>query len=576
MGFRADQITGSSALFSGLITVTADLALITENTHVATKAYVDSVAQGLSVKSSVRVATTAALSACTYDNGASGVGATLTGDANGALGTIDTIADLAQGERLLVKNQSAGLQNGIYLITQLGDASNPFILTRATDNDEADEIAASFAFVEEGDTNGDAGFVCTSDNTVTMGTTVISWAQFSGAGQVEAGAGLDKTGNTIFTACTDTSLTINANDIQVNASTGLEVSTGLRLAAQGNGIAGGAGSTLSVNPDTTTGANIQAVNVTVNGVGLDIADIAGNGLVADGSANLDINLSATGGLELDNDYLAVTAMNATAATEALADTDRVLFNDISDSNELKYHTMLQLYNYVSTSIDTNGLTNALTGGNGIGTFSYNGTALVGVDVAASEVAGDGLKAGANAWVLDIEPADFAGAGLVDDGSDNLQINLSATGGLDLDNDYLRLDLNNLEAATIAVDTDSLVIIDATDSSTKKESWADIVNATVGTGLAGAAGVMSVSYGKVASTAVEGDRITGSTYTVAGSAITSYAVTHGLGTANYTATAISDDNVNVWVSQKDATTVTFSFSDSLAVGKNIHWMALKHL
>jgi len=576
MGFRADQITGSSALFSGLITVTADLALITENTHVATKAYVDSVAQGLSVKSSVRVATTAALSACTYDNGASGVGATLTGDASGALGTIDTIADLAQGERLLVKNQSAGLQNGIYLITQLGDASNPFILTRATDNNEADEIAASFAFVEEGDTNGDAGFVCTSDNTVTMGTTVISWAQFSGAGQVEAGAGLDKTGNTIFTACTDTSLTINANDIQVNASTGLEVSTGLRLAAQGNGIAGGAGSVLSVNPDTTTGANIQAVNVTVNGVGLDIADIAGNGLVADGSANLDINLSATGGLELDNDYLAVTAMNATAATEALADTDRVLFNDISDSNELKYHTMLQLYNYVSTSIDTNGLTNALTGGNGIGTFSYNGTALVGVDVAASEVAGDGLKAGANAWVLDIEPADFAGAGLVDDGSDNLQINLSATGGLDLDNDYLRLDLNNLEAATIAVDTDSLVIIDATDSSTKKESWADIVNATVGTGLAGTAGVMSVSYGKVASTAVEGDRITGSTYTVAGSAISSYAVTHGLGTANYTATAISDDNVNVWVSQKDATTVTFSFSDSLAVGKNIHWMALKHL
>lgn len=95
-------------------------------------------------------------------------------------------------------------------------------------------------------------------------------------------------------------------DVSAIAGTGLEAdgSANLRLATQGNGISGGGGSLLSVDPDSETGGDIQPVNVTVNGVGLDIAAIAGNGLVADGSANLDINLeSTTPTLQISSDEL---------------------------------------------------------------------------------------------------------------------------------------------------------------------------------------------------------------------------------------------------------------------------------
>lgn len=85
-------------------------------------------------KDAVRVATTVALPAVTYNNGASGVGATLTAQANGALPNIDGVG-LSVDDRILVKNQVAGLQNGIYKVTQLGDGSNPFILTRTVDAD---------------------------------------------------------------------------------------------------------------------------------------------------------------------------------------------------------------------------------------------------------------------------------------------------------------------------------------------------------------------------------------------------------------------------------------------------------
>src|SRR5579872_4496438 len=101
----------------------------------ATKNYVDAARQGLNAKASARASTTGALPACTYANGSSGgVGATLTATANGALAAQDGVT-LNANDRLLVQNQATAAQNGIYTVTQVGDSTHPFILTRATDCD---------------------------------------------------------------------------------------------------------------------------------------------------------------------------------------------------------------------------------------------------------------------------------------------------------------------------------------------------------------------------------------------------------------------------------------------------------
>lgn len=168
----------------------------TQTTDAATKGYVDAVKTGLDPKDSVRVGTTTNLVA-TYSNGTAGVGATLTNNDTQAALTIDGIS-VVVGNRVLVKNQTTALQNGIYSVTNAGSESTNWVLTRTVDADQDPEVTpGAFTFVEEGTDNSNNGYVCTNTGTITIGTTGITWVQFSGAGQVTAGAGLTKTGNTL-------------------------------------------------------------------------------------------------------------------------------------------------------------------------------------------------------------------------------------------------------------------------------------------------------------------------------------------------------------------------------------------
>jgi hypothetical protein len=170
----------------------------TGNQQIATKVYVDSVAQGLHPITDVVTATTEALAACTYNNGTAGVGATLTEDAaNGALAAIDGVT-LTLNQRVLVKDQAAPAENGVYQLSIVGDGATKWVLTRVTDMDVADEIASTFVFSTGGTLAADTGWVCTSEpESVVVGTSAITWAQFSAAGQITAGTGLSKSGNTI-------------------------------------------------------------------------------------------------------------------------------------------------------------------------------------------------------------------------------------------------------------------------------------------------------------------------------------------------------------------------------------------
>jgi hypothetical protein len=189
----------------------------TQSSDAATKNYVDAVKTGLDVKDSVIVTTTGNLTA-TYSNGTSGVGATLTNSGTQAAITIDSRV-LVLNERVLVKDQTTGLQNGFYYVTTVGTASTNWVLTRSTDADQNSEITpGAFTFVEEGTVGANNGYVCTNVGAITIGTTAISFVQFSGAGSVIAGDGLTKSGNTLNVGGTTNRISISADAVDISAS----------------------------------------------------------------------------------------------------------------------------------------------------------------------------------------------------------------------------------------------------------------------------------------------------------------------------------------------------------------------
>jgi len=249
----------------------------TQSSDAATKNYVDAVKTGLDVKDSVIVTTTANLTA-TYSNGTSGVGATLTNSGTQAAITIDSRV-LVLNERVLVKDQTTGLQNGFYKVTTVGTASTNWVLTRTVDADEASEITpGAFTFVEEGTVGANNGYVCTNVGAITIGTTAISFVQFSGAGSVIAGDGLTKSGNTLNVVGTNNRISISADAVDISSSyVGQATITTLGTIGtgtwQGSVIAGEYGGTGVANTGktitlggnlTTSGAHTTALTTTAN------------------------------------------------------------------------------------------------------------------------------------------------------------------------------------------------------------------------------------------------------------------------------------------------------------------------
>ena len=187
-----------------------------QNQSLANKAYVDQVAQGLDTKPSCRVGTTADLSA-TYNNGTAGVGATLTNSGTQGTLTLDnTAANL--NDRILVKDQTDATQNGIYTVTNVGGASTNWVLTRATPEDQPSELTGgAFVFVEEGVLNANNGYTFTHTGSPTFGTTNLDVAQFSGAGQITAGAAMSKDGNQLDVEVDDSSIEVSSDALRVKA-----------------------------------------------------------------------------------------------------------------------------------------------------------------------------------------------------------------------------------------------------------------------------------------------------------------------------------------------------------------------
>jgi hypothetical protein len=191
-----------------------NLADPTSNADAANKGYVDSVAQGLNIHDPVQAATTQSLAATTsgtvtYNNGTSGVGATLT--LQNALTTLDGYS-LQNGDRVIVKNESTTANNGVYTW-----ATGGTVLTRATDADTPAELnGGDFFFVQNGTVNDNTGWVIV-DKVTTIGTTPVVFSQFSGAGTYTAGNGLTLTGNA-FSAVADTGILVSGSGIAINTA----------------------------------------------------------------------------------------------------------------------------------------------------------------------------------------------------------------------------------------------------------------------------------------------------------------------------------------------------------------------
>lgn len=275
----------SNKRISGLAEPVAD-------TDAATKLYVDTVsAQGLHVQDGVDAATTNTLAiisggTITYNNGASGVGATLTTTGSYVTGYpfdgVDLLgAGLGYGvARVLVKNQANAAHNGIYYLT------SSTVLTRDPLFDsDSDVQGGDFVFVVGGGTNGSTGWVQTATVNV-IGTDPIVWTQFSGAGTYNAGAGLDLTGTTF-----STKLALNGG-LEFSGANALQLHTGIA----GNGLTLTAGTINAIGTANRITVSADAIDIASNYAGQ--TSLTTLGIVTTGTWSADTISTAKGGTGL--------------------------------------------------------------------------------------------------------------------------------------------------------------------------------------------------------------------------------------------------------------------------------------
>jgi len=303
---RLDQLAAPTASVSLNSQTITNLSDPVNTQDAATKGFVEATSQGLDVKDSVKVATTANITISTALN---------SGD------SIDGVT-LADNDRVLVKDQSTPSQNGIYIV-----GSSP---ARSSDLAAGADAAGMFTFVEQGTVNADNGFVCTSNKgSAVVGTNPLTFAQFSGAGQVTAGDGLDKSGNTLSVDLkANGGLVIESTEIAIDLSASSITGT---LAISDGGTGATSASAARTALGVAIGSNVQAFDAQLSDIaGLTPTDsnfIVGNGsnfiLESGATARASLGLTIGTDVEPHSDKLTELATMDQNTADALADLTNV-------------------------------------------------------------------------------------------------------------------------------------------------------------------------------------------------------------------------------------------------------------
>ena len=290
------DVTGA-ATFGSTVLLNADPTL---NLQAATKQYVDTaVSTGLHLHQPVNVATTGNLTA-TYNNGASGVGATLTNSGTQVALSIDGVS-VSVNNRVLVWQQSTPAQNGVYVVTTVGSGSTNWVLTRSSDADNYNPQSdtglggGDYFYVQSGTTGAGDSYVCTNTGTITFGTTAITFAQFSGAITYVGGTNIDVSGQTI---------SLTGTVAATNGGTGTAtVTTGDLLYGSGTNTWGKLGIGAAYKP------------LVVNGAG---TNVEWNALALNQSGTVSGSLPATNGGTGLNAYTLGDTIYSSASNTLLA------------------------------------------------------------------------------------------------------------------------------------------------------------------------------------------------------------------------------------------------------------------
>jgi len=403
--------TPSTGAFTSVAMTTGTITTApTGGTDIVNKDYADSIASGLNYHQPVNYATITTLPAYTYNNGTSGVGATITATANGALSLGGGSPTATQ--RVLVKDEVSGnaAYNGVYVVTQAGTAGTPFILTRATDYDTSgsgtNEIdQGDYVLVISG-TLASTAWVQQTPLPITVGTTALTFVQFNAPITYSAGTGL--TLSTTTFSITNTAVTSGSYGgaatvptFSVNAQGQLTLASNTAIAINGNQITtgtvaianGGTGQTTAAAAITAlTGTQTSAYYLRSNGTNATLSALS----AADLTGTVDIGAGGTGQTTASAAFNALSPITTTG--------DLIIGNGTNSATRLA----IGANSYVLTSNGTTASWQASSGG--VTTFSGGTTGLTPATATSGAITLAGTLAIANGGTNSTATATAGGAG----------------------------------------------------------------------------------------------------------------------------------------------------------------------